>query len=103
MSADLRADRERRMRAQSDIALIKATRRAGDLRRQMSTAEGRRFVFSLLEATGYMGEGWSKDARETDFLQGRRSIGCALARELVSVDAATYQAMQSEAINVSGE
>ena len=87
-------------RAEQD-ALRKATIRAEDLRWLLSTSNGRRFLYQTLDVCGLMGEGWDKDARATDFLQGRRSVAVALARELVSVDAAGFQQMQAEGFDAA--
>lgn len=58
-----------------------------DLITVMSTVEGRRFIDMLRRDTGVLAQSYVKDsARQTDFLEGRRSVGLELVHRLLHPD-----------------
>lgn len=58
-----------------------------DLVTVMSTVEGRRFVDMLRRDTGVLGQSYVKgDSRQTDFNEGRRSVGLELVHRLLHPD-----------------
>jgi hypothetical protein len=58
--------------------LLVAERAKNDLAAVMSTAEGRRFVWALIEHAGVYGPSYASEALATAYNEGRRSIGIGL-------------------------
>lgn len=55
-----------------------AVRAADDLRAVMALAEGRRFIWDLIERAGVFGPSYASDAGATAYNEGRRAVGIAL-------------------------
>jgi hypothetical protein len=55
-----------------------ATLAAADIRAVMSTQQGRRFVWSLIESAGVYAPSFTGAAETTAFNEGRRSVGIGL-------------------------
>jgi hypothetical protein len=81
-----------------EIAKNEALQRSLDIRALMKTHEFRRFIHAELSACGLNADTWTSDARQTDYLAGRRGYAVQLAREVESLDQDGYLLMLREAM-----
>jgi hypothetical protein len=73
-----------------------AARNDADLRQVLSTLEGRRFFWRLLEQAGLYSPSYAEKAEATAFNEGRRSIAIALLQEAQRVAPEKYLAALKE-------
>ena len=85
------AERERRL-------AIEREREIEELRGLLATYGGRRFVWRLMEQCGFHRLSYAgMNHAETDFREGRRSIGNWLFSEVFTADEEAYTIMRREA------
>jgi hypothetical protein len=76
-----------------------ANRAHNDLRSVMSTPEGRRFVWGLLEHCGVFGPSYASDANATSYNEGRRAVGIGLMVRCQTEASEFYVAALTESIS----
>jgi hypothetical protein len=78
--------------------------RDADLRHALSTVEGRRFFWRLLEQAGLYSPSYAEKAEATAYNEGRRSIAIALLQEAQRVAPERYlQALREQQDAVAQE
>lgn len=93
--ADEEALLEKERRAKENAA-----REVLDLRAVMSSPQGRRFVWRLLDAAGVFSASYTADPNSTAYAEGRRAMGLWLMREAQTVARDPYVAMVREALEL---
>jgi hypothetical protein len=70
-------------------------RELNDIRKVLSSSEGRRFCWRVLSESGLYKTSFTGNS-QTFFLEGRRSLGLFLLNELMSANATAFASMQQE-------
>ena len=83
---DIKADKVKRRR----------DRELSDLRFILKTPEGRRFIWGLLSTAGIFHSSFSLNDAQTNFNEGRRSIGLKYLSDLMETKPDAYLYMQQE-------
>lgn len=92
----------RRESAQLKARLRQETEEA-DYRWLMSTVQGRRIVWRMLERAGVFRSSFSSDAMAMAFNEGNRNSGLALLATVSNLSPAEYVEMMKEATNDSAD
>lgn len=82
-----------------DLADELATREREDLRRVLDSREGRRVLWSILDAAGVYGASYTGEAISTAYAEGRREIGITLLRKIESLAPGSFITMQREVLD----
>lgn len=93
---------EKALKRASEKEKLLTKRRIDDVNLVMSTQQGRRFVWDLLEFTGVFSVGWDPSAR-IHFNAGMRNVGLKVFSELHQVCPDQYLLMAKEAADESKE
>lgn len=72
-------------------------RRADDVKQVMSTEQGRRFIWSMLEQAGVFCISFTGEVNTTIFNEGKRNSGLALFNEVMGFCPDLYLKMAAEA------
>ena len=92
----------RRESAQLKARLRQETEEA-DYRCLMSTVQGRRIVWRMLERAGVFRSSFSSDAMAMAFNEGNRNSGLALLATVSNLSPAEYVEMMEEATNEAAD
>lgn len=71
-------------------------REEDDLREVLRTRKGRRFLWRLLSSCGVFKTTFTGN-RQGDFLEGRRSVGTSLIKDICDIGASHFATLMSEA------
>jgi len=82
---------------QVKLQQIRAEREADDIRQVMSTEQGRRIVWAVLEQGKVFGSTFAVDPAVTAFNEGQRNIALALFMRVMSACPEQYLKMAAEA------
>lgn len=82
----------------AELDADEARRKDDDLRDALSTPNGRRFVWRLIEGAGAVKASFAGDGTTTAYNEGRRAVGLALMLEAQRVDADAFVRMFSEQV-----
>lgn len=73
-----------------------------DLRSVMQTPEGRRVLTKILDMTGLRDDAFDPDRPHlTSYMEGRRSVGVQIERDMIGVDPHAYAVLVSENLSAS--
>lgn len=75
----------------------------GDIRKVLSTPEGRRFFWRILSKCGIFHASWSGDTNQTLVNEGRREIGLIFLDDLMEASPQSFVQLQREAKGLAGE
>ncbi|MBA1159380.1 hypothetical protein [Microvirga mediterraneensis] len=83
---------------EQELAEEIATRERDDLRKVLDSREGRRVLWSLLDAAGVYGLSYTGEAMSTGFNEGRRSVGITLLQKIEDLAPGSFLTMQREVL-----
>lgn len=72
-------------------------RELSDIRKVLSTVEGRRFIYRLWGMAGIFRCSFSANANQTAFNEGKRDIGLAILNDVNKAEKTAFAQMQNEA------
>lgn len=72
-------------------------RELSDIRKVVSSPEGRRFVYRIWGMCGIFRNSFSLNSNQTAFNEGRRDVGLAILNDVNKADRTAFSKMQSEA------
>jgi len=84
---------------EQELAETLATREREDLRKVLDSREGRRVLWSILDASGVYGLSYTGEAMSTGFNEGRRQIGITLLQKVEELAPGSYLMMQREVLD----
>lgn len=74
----------------------KRQREINDIKTVLSTSEGRRFYWNIMERCGVFKDKFIEDTNLCYFLKGQRSVGLRLFHDVFEAEPTAFQQMQQE-------
>ena len=91
-------EREKKKKEKKDILMREREREISDVKKVLSSAEGRRFIWKLMSEAGVFRTSFTGNS-ETFFNEGKRSMGLLILSEVNLANMGIFSQMQVESVN----